>query len=278
MLVQGHSLRLLDEAWGSGISNTETRKPGQSANAESAQGLQSLQPSTEVPTRHWEQPKKIRRGCRVGHGKTAWRTAETPENIQNRCFSGVSAVLQAAVRLFYRDPLGTLFGCISADSLFSMSGWHLCRWPQRLQHRGVFSWVLIVQGFARYNTSLLAKHWPPTFLLIQVASASLSVITSIQRLPTLQEAASGTIASLGTAEPTSRDESREGTIPTEKIHTLIVFKGQLGEPFLGILISFTIFFFFHQILSVSSSFSSFRKSALKRANPALKQPNRHVKI
>ena len=34
-----------------------------------------------------------------------------------RCFSGVSGVsgvFAAVFRLFYRDPLGTLFGCFSA--------------------------------------------------------------------------------------------------------------------------------------------------------------------
>ena len=79
--------------------------------AESTVDLQSLWPPTEVPNaRPWKQPGNSRKGC---------------------CFSGVSAVLPAVFRLFYRDPLGTLFGCFSA---VSMSGiWHLCRWPQRLQ-------------------------------------------------------------------------------------------------------------------------------------------------
>ena len=45
--------------------------------------------------------------------KTAGKTPEkkTPENSQNSCFSGV---FPAVFRLFYRDPLGTLFGCFSA--------------------------------------------------------------------------------------------------------------------------------------------------------------------
>ena len=44
---------------------------------------------------------------------------------------------------------------------------------------------------------------------------------------------------------------------------LVLFKAQLGEPFLGIL------FFFHEFV--------FAKAALKRAKPALKQPNRDTK-
>ena len=88
-----------------------------------------------------------RKGCRVGHGKTAGKTArktaETPEkqpkSSQNSCFSGVLAVFfrlffPAVFRLFYRDPLGALFGCFSA--VFNVSGiWHLCRWPRRLQNK-----------------------------------------------------------------------------------------------------------------------------------------------
>ena len=73
-----------------------------------------------------KQPKNSRKGCRVGHGKTAekqpGKQPKHPKNSQDSCFSGVSAVFPAVFRLFYRDPLGTLFGC------FSMSGiWHLCK-------------------------------------------------------------------------------------------------------------------------------------------------------
>ena len=59
-----------------------------------------------------------RKGCRLGHGKTAETQPEKhpkhPKNSQNSCFSGVSGVSPAVFRLFYRDPLGTLFGCFSA--------------------------------------------------------------------------------------------------------------------------------------------------------------------
>ena len=50
----------------------------------------------------------------MGHGKTAGKTAESPERHLFRLFSGVPAVFPAVLRLFYRDPLGTLFGCFSA--------------------------------------------------------------------------------------------------------------------------------------------------------------------
>ena len=71
-----------------------------------------------------KQPKTSRKNSR--------NTRKTPENSQNSCFSGASAVFPAVFRVFYRDPLGTLFGCFSA--VFRLSGiWHLCRWPQRLQ-------------------------------------------------------------------------------------------------------------------------------------------------
>ena len=81
--------------------------------------LQSLRPATEVPNaRHWKQPKNSRKGCRVGHGKTAEKQPEKhpkhPKNSRNSCFSGVSGVFPAVFRLVYRDPLGTLFGCFSA--------------------------------------------------------------------------------------------------------------------------------------------------------------------
>ena len=53
-----------------------------------------------------KQPKNSRKNSRNTR-KTAVLTAF-------RCFSGVSAVFPAVFRLFYRDPLGTLFGCFSA--------------------------------------------------------------------------------------------------------------------------------------------------------------------
>ena len=53
-----------------------------------------------------KQPKNSRKNTR--------NTRKTPENSQNSCFSGVSGVFPAVFRLFYRDPLGTLFGCFSA--------------------------------------------------------------------------------------------------------------------------------------------------------------------
>ena len=52
------------------------------------------------------QPKNSRKNTR--------NTRKTPESSQNSCFSGVSGVFPAVFRLFYRDPLGTLFGCFSA--------------------------------------------------------------------------------------------------------------------------------------------------------------------
>ena len=56
-----------------------------------------------------------RKGCQVGHGKTAEKQPEKqpkhPKNSCFDCFSGVSAVFPAVFRLFCRDPLGTLFGC-----------------------------------------------------------------------------------------------------------------------------------------------------------------------
>ena len=50
-----------------------------------------------------------------------------PKNSCFDCFSVVSAVFPAVFRLFYRDPLGTLFGCFSA--VFNVGH----RWRQRLQ-------------------------------------------------------------------------------------------------------------------------------------------------
>ena len=61
--------------------------------------------------------KTAEKGCRAGRGKIAEKQLEEqpkhPKNCQNY-FLGVSAVLPAAFRLFYRELLGTLFGCFSA--------------------------------------------------------------------------------------------------------------------------------------------------------------------
>ena len=63
-----------------------------------------------------------------------WVAVKQPKNSRNTrktvktavFFSGVSAVLPAVFRLFYREPLGA-----AVFRLFSMPGiWHLCRWPQ----------------------------------------------------------------------------------------------------------------------------------------------------
>ena len=64
-----------------------------------------------------KQPKKSRKGCRVGRGPTCSKTAEKqleeqpkhPKNSCVDCFSGGSAVLLAVFHLGYRNPLGTLF-------------------------------------------------------------------------------------------------------------------------------------------------------------------------
>ena len=62
--------------------------------------------------------KNSRKGCRVGRGKPAEKHLEEqpkhPKNSQTSCLSPVMAVLPAVFRLFYRDLLGTLFGCLSA--------------------------------------------------------------------------------------------------------------------------------------------------------------------
>ena len=72
--------------------------------------------------------KTAEKGCQVGHGKTA---EKQPENSRKTAVLTVFRVFRLSFRLFYCDPLGTLFGCFR---LFSMSGiWRLCRWPQRLQ-------------------------------------------------------------------------------------------------------------------------------------------------
>ena len=83
------------------------------------QCLQSPRPPTEVPNaRHWKQPINSRKGCGVGHGKAAEKQPEKhpkhTKNCQNSCFSCISALFPAVFRLFYRDPLGTLFGCFPA--------------------------------------------------------------------------------------------------------------------------------------------------------------------
>ena len=51
-----------------------------------------------------KQPKRVPSGSSVKQPKN------NRKNSRNSCFSDVSAVF----RLFYRDPLGTLFGCFSA--------------------------------------------------------------------------------------------------------------------------------------------------------------------
>ena len=42
------------------------------------------------------------------------KTAKTPEKQSKQLFLRVSAVFPAVFRLFYCDPLGTLFGCFLA--------------------------------------------------------------------------------------------------------------------------------------------------------------------
>ena len=80
-----------------------------------------------------------RKGCRVGHGKTAEKqpvkTAETPEKQPKAVKTAVFRVFRLFCQLF--------FGCFAVTHsapfsavfrLFSVSGiWHLCRWPRRLQ-------------------------------------------------------------------------------------------------------------------------------------------------
>ena len=46
--------------------------------------------------------------------KNSLKNVKTPEEQLFDCFLGVLAVLPAAFRLLYRDPLGTFFGCFSA--------------------------------------------------------------------------------------------------------------------------------------------------------------------
>ena len=56
-----------------------------------------------------------RKRCRVGPGQGARKRAEKqPEKQSKQLFFGCSDVLLAVFRLFYRDPLGTLFGCFPA--------------------------------------------------------------------------------------------------------------------------------------------------------------------
>ena len=47
-------------------------------------------------------------------GKVPVKQPINSRNSQNRCFSGVLAVLRVVFRLFYHDPLGTFFGCFPA--------------------------------------------------------------------------------------------------------------------------------------------------------------------
>ena len=51
----------------------------------------------------------------MGHGTTAETTAETtPEKQSKQLLFGCFGCFPAVFRLFYRDPLATLFGCFSA--------------------------------------------------------------------------------------------------------------------------------------------------------------------
>ena len=61
-----------------------------------------------------KQPRNSRKNTR--------NTRKTPENSQNSCFSGVSGVFPAVFRLFYRDPLGTLFGCFQCRAFATSVG------------------------------------------------------------------------------------------------------------------------------------------------------------
>ena len=61
------------------------------------------------------------RGAEWVAGKTAEKQPKHPKNSCFYCFWGVSVVLPAVFRLFYRDPLGTLFGCFSA--VFNVGHW-----------------------------------------------------------------------------------------------------------------------------------------------------------
>ena len=80
----------------------------------------------------------------MGHGKTAEKQPEKkpkhPKNSCFDCFSGVSAVFPAVFRLFYRDPLGTLFGCFQCRAFgTSVAGRRDCkqRGCKKLQNKGL---------------------------------------------------------------------------------------------------------------------------------------------
>ena len=97
--------------------------------------LQSLWPPTEVPNaRHCKQPKNSRKRSQVGHGETAEKQPEkqpkhrkTVKTLVFQLFRLFSGCLAATVT--HSAPFSAVL------RLFSMSGiWHLCRWPQRLQH------------------------------------------------------------------------------------------------------------------------------------------------
>ena len=58
--------------------------------------------------------KTAEKGAERVTGKQPKNSRNTRKTADLDCFSGVSAVFPAVFRLFYRDPLGTLFGCFSA--------------------------------------------------------------------------------------------------------------------------------------------------------------------
>ena len=85
-----------------------------------------------------KQPENCRKGCRVGHNKTAeTQPEEQPKHPKKQ-----------SKQLFF-GYFGCFAGCFSAVlprphrhpfRLFSVSGiWHLCRWPQRLQIQKYFA-------------------------------------------------------------------------------------------------------------------------------------------
>ena len=61
-----------------------------------------------------KQPKTVPSGSRQTAEKQPEKHPKHPKNSCFDCFSGVSGVFPAVFRLFYRDPLGALFGCFSA--------------------------------------------------------------------------------------------------------------------------------------------------------------------
>ena len=78
-----------------------------------------------------------RKGCRVGHGKTAEKQPEKhPKNTRKQskqlffvCFGCFFRLFFGCLTVTHSAPFSAVF------RLFSMSGiWHLCRWPWRLQH------------------------------------------------------------------------------------------------------------------------------------------------